>query len=151
MIGRSTTHGLKVDRDLPLVLDEAQNVDERFVVRRPKLKKLESNLMFVSHFVRRQLVIPYRFFCGVPVRAQTINSSEISRSLHVERDPVTFPDFRLRLGAVGRPHVLLGQNGPVALDDRPNPVGHDMRWGWHSALGTKMLLRGVTTAPHNED
>jgi len=37
MIGGSSTHGLKIDRDLLLVLDETQTMDKRFVVRRPKL------------------------------------------------------------------------------------------------------------------
>src|SRR5437667_1793164 len=96
--------------------------------------------MFVSYLVRSQFVIPNRLLCGVPVGRQSVNSSEITCSLDIENDLVTFADLRPGLVAVCRPNILLCQNRPVAFDDGPNPVGgHMPRRG--------ILLRRQKTLP----
>lgn len=107
--------------------------------------------MFVFYLVRSQFVVPYRLFCGVPVRRQSVNSPEIACSLYIENDLVTFADLCPGLVAVRRPHVLLRQNRPVAFDDGPNPVGrHVPRRGILLAGQKRCFVRSLGQ-PQAED
>src|SRR5438128_1221601 len=96
--------------------------------------------MLVSYLVRGQLVIPNRFFCGIPVRYQAVHGSEVAGALDIKDEPIAFHDFRSGLVAIRGPNILLCQDRPITLDDWPDPIAsHGL--GKISPLGDKRVLQ----------